>query len=184
MELVILDRDGVINEESDDFIKSVDEWHPIPGSLEAISRLAHSGYRVVVASNQSGLARGRFDIEALNDIHALFHRQLAELGGHIEALFFCPHAPGDGCECRKPKTGMYEQIARRLSVRLEGVYMVGDRLTDIAASRAIRARPVLVRTGKGQEAIASADELTDVEIHDSLADFVDTLLSQAQLTLI
>lgn len=177
MQLLILDRDGVINEESDDFIKSADDWRPIPGSLEAIAKLSHSGYRVIVASNQSGLGRGLLDIDALNDIHALFHQQLAELGGHVEAIFFCPHLPEDSCGCRKPKTGMYLDLAARLGVKLTGVYMVGDRLTDVEACLAVQARPVLVRTGRGPEAIASLGDDKDVEIHDSLADFVEKLLS-------
>jgi D-glycero-D-manno-heptose 1,7-bisphosphate phosphatase len=177
MDLVILDRDGVINEEREDFVKSVDEWHPIPGALEAIARLSRAGFRVVVASNQSGLARGLFDIAALNEIHALLHRRLVELGGQLAACFFCPHDPEDGCECRKPRPGLYRDIARRLRVSLHGVHIVGDRPSDIEAARAVAARPVFVRTGRPQDRVLVAAELHGAEVYDDLAAFVDHLLA-------
>lgn len=179
MKLIVLDRDGVINHDSDAYIKSPEEWHPIPGSLEAIGRLSHAGYRVVVATNQSGLARGLFTLEALHRIHACMHGQLAALGGVVDAVFFCPHHPDEGCPCRKPRPGLLEDIAARLRVPLAGVPVVGDALRDLEAARAVGARPVLVRTGKGAEAAAEAARAGDVSIHGSLAEFVDTLLSPA-----
>jgi len=177
MELVILDRDGVINEEREDFVKSIDEWQPIPGALEAIARLSRAGFRVVVASNQSGLARGTFDIAALNEIHALLHRRLAELGGQVAACFFCPHGPEEGCDCRKPKPGLYRDIARRLRVSLRDVRVVGDRPSDVEAARAVAARPVFVRTGRAQDRAIDAADLQGAEIYDDLAAFVDHLLA-------
>src|SRR5690606_15356620 len=130
MRLVILDRDGVINEDSDAYIKSPDEWIPIPGSLEAIARLNRAEYRVVVASNQSGLARGLFDADTLSRIHEKMHRALADVGGAVDAVFFCPHGPDDECDCRKPRPGLLQDIARRLNVSLRGVPAVGDSLRD------------------------------------------------------
>ena len=177
MKLVILERDGVINEDSDAFIKSPDEWHPIPGSLEAIGRLNQAGYRVVVASNQSGLGRGLFDIETLNAIHAKMHRRLAIHGGIIDGVFFCPHKPSEGCRCRKPAPGLFEAIARRLRFRLDGVPAVGDSLRDIEAARAAGARPVLVRTGKGERTLAAhGDALANVPVFANLSAVVDDLL--------
>ena len=128
MKLVILDRDGTINEDSDDYIKSPAEWVPIPGSLEAIARLNHAGWHTVIASNQSGLARGLFDMATLNAIHARMNRELAAFGGRIDAIFFCPHMPDDGCRCRKPKPGLLELIGERYGVELTETYMVGDSL--------------------------------------------------------
>jgi D-glycero-D-manno-heptose 1,7-bisphosphate phosphatase len=149
MKLVILDRDGTINEDSDDYIKSPAEWRPIPGSLEAIARLTQAGYRVVVATNQSGIGRGLFDAATLNAIHETLQRAVQQAGGRIDAIFFCPHADAAGCECRKPKPGMLLEIGRRFNVSLHDVHMVGDAQRDIDAAAAARARPVLVLTGKG-----------------------------------
>ncbi len=177
MQLIILDRDGVINYDSDDYIKSAEEWRPIPGSLEAIARLSHNNYRVVVASNQSGLARGKFDIDALNNIHEKMHNQLSQCGGIIEAIFFCPHGPDAGCECRKPKPGLFIDIANRLRNSLRGVTSVGDKLSDIEAARAAGANPVLVKTGYGQSVVDSGDVPDDVPVYDDLAAFVDALFS-------
>jgi D-glycero-D-manno-heptose 1,7-bisphosphate phosphatase len=150
MKLVILDRDGTINVDSDQYIKSPDEWRPIPGSLEAIARLTQAGYRLVVATNQSGIARGLFDVATLNAIHDAMHRAVAQAGGRIEAVFFCPHAADSDCACRKPKPGMLLEIGRRFNVALEDVDMVGDALRDLQAAESAAARPVLVLTGKGQ----------------------------------
>ena len=176
MKLVILDRDGVINHDSDDYIKSVDEWHPISGSLEAIARLNLSGYRVIVISNQSGLARGKFNIETLNTIHDKMHRLLAGYGGVIEAIFFCPHDPDDGCGCRKPRPGLYLDLAKRLRIKLNNVFAVGDKLSDIQAATAGGAKPVLVRTGYGRFAEHSGALPDGVPVFDDLAAFVDRLL--------
>ena len=151
MKLVILDRDGTINHDSDQYIKSPAEWKPIKGSLEAIARLTQSGHRVVVATNQSGIARGLFDMTALNAIHDAMQRAVHQAGGRIDAIFFCPHAGDADCGCRKPKPGMLLEIARRINVELEGVPMVGDSLRDLQAAAAAGARPVLVLTGKGRK---------------------------------
>ena len=151
MKLVILDRDGTINYDSDQYIKSPAEWKPIPGSLEAIARLTHAGWRVVVATNQSGIARGLFDMATLNAIHAEMHRALNQAGGRIDAIFFCPHVADSNCECRKPKPGLLREIASRLGVELEGVPMIGDSLHDAEAAAAVGAQPYLVLTGKGRK---------------------------------
>jgi D-glycero-D-manno-heptose 1,7-bisphosphate phosphatase len=177
MRLIILDRDGVINEDSDEYIKSPDEWHALPGSLEAIARLTKANYRVIVASNQSGLARRMFDIQALNRIHHKMHQHVTELGGQIEAIFFCPHAPKDHCDCRKPRNGLFREISRRLCINLDNVPVVGDSLRDIQAARSAGARPILVRTGKGAATLSKhAAELRDVAVYDNLAEAVDALL--------
>ena len=152
MKLVILDRDGTVNEDSDDYIKSPEEWRPIKGSLEAIARLTQADYRVVVATNQSGIARGLFDTRTLFAIHDTMLRALAQHGGRIDAFFFCPHAPEAGCHCRKPQPGMLLEVARRFNVPLDQAYMVGDTQRDLEAAAAAGARPVLVLTGKGAQA--------------------------------
>src|SRR5688572_12117345 len=158
MKLVILDRDGVINHDSDSYIKGPDEWQPILGSLEAIARLNQAGYHVVLATNQSGVGRGLFEVSTLNAIHDRMHRALAQIGGRIDAIFFCPHAQEANCACRKPKAGLLEEIARRFSVDLKGAPSVGDSLRDLQASAAVGAVPILVLTGKG-EATRSGGEL-------------------------
>ena len=151
MKLVILDRDGTINQDSDNYIKSLAEWKPIPGSLQAIARLSQGGWRIVVATNQSGIARGLFDMAALNAIHTEMHRVVALAGGRIDAIFFCPHAADSGCECRKPKPGLLLEIASRMDVDLAEVPMVGDALRDLQAAAAAGAKPYLVLTGKGKK---------------------------------
>ena len=149
MKLVILDRDGTINHDSDQYIKSPEEWRPITGSLEAIARLTQADYRIVVATNQSGIARGLFDTRTLFAIHETLTRALAQVGGRIDAFFFCPHAADAGCPCRKPQPGMLLEVARRFNVSLDDVYMVGDAQRDLEAAAAAGAKPVLVLTGKG-----------------------------------
>ena len=160
MKLAILDRDGVINQDSDKFIKAPEEWLPIPGSLEAIARLNHAGYMVILATNQSGVGRGLFEVSMLNAIHDRMHRALAQIGGRIDAIFFCPHAQEANCACRKPRAGLLEEIARRFSVDLKGVPSVGDSLRDLEASATVSALPILVLTGKG-EATQSAGGLPE-----------------------
>jgi D-glycero-D-manno-heptose 1,7-bisphosphate phosphatase len=155
MKLVILDRDGVINYDSAQFIKSPEEWSPIPGSLEAIALLNQAGFRVALATNQSGISRGLFDMAALNAIHDKMHRALAQFGGRIDALFYCPHTADENCDCRKPKPGMLEEIGRRFAADLEGVPSVGDSLRDLQASFAVGAQPILVLTGKGEKTLAA-----------------------------
>lgn len=157
MKLIILDRDGVINFDSAQFIKSPDEWKPIPGSLDAIARLNQAGYRVVVATNQSGIGRGLFDMDTLNAIHDKMLKALSQAGGRIDAFFFCPHTGADECACRKPKSGMLEEIAARFNADLTGVPTVGDSLRDLQAAAAVGAQPLLVRTGKGEKTAADPD---------------------------
>ncbi len=151
MKLVILDRDGVINHDSDRFIKSPDEWQPLPGSLEAIARLTQWGYRVVVATNQSGVGRGLFDMDTLNAIHDKMVKAVALAGGRIDAIFFCPHAADSTCECRKPRPGMLREISQRYNTKLDGVPAIGDSLRDLQAAVAVAAQPILVLTGKGMK---------------------------------
>ena len=150
MKLLLLDRDGVINLDSDQYIKSPAEWKPIPGSLEAIARLTQGGWRIVVATNQSGLSRGLFDMSTLNAIHTEMHRAVGQAGGRIDAIFFCPHASDSNCECRKPRPGLLLEIASRFGVELKGVPMIGDSLRDVEAAAAVGAQPWLVLTGKGR----------------------------------
>ncbi len=179
MKIIILDRDGVINQDSDAFIKSADEWIPIPGSLEAIARLNHAGYRVFVASNQSGIGRGLFDIEALNAIHQKFLAELYKQGGRVEAILFCPHSPEQQCACRKPKPGLYEEIASRTHQTLQDVPIIGDSLRDIEAAMAVNARPILVRTGKGEAMLKQhAEELSGIPYFDNLLQAVDHLIEE------
>ena len=149
--LVILDRDGVINFDSAQFIKSPAEWKPIPGSLEAIARLNQAGYRVVVATNQSGIGRSLFDMDTLNAIHEKMHKALFTVGGRIDAIFYCPHTADSKCECRKPKPGMYKRISETLNIDLQGIPTVGDSLRDLQAGAAVGCTPMLVRTGKGEK---------------------------------
>lgn len=177
MQLVILDRDGVINEDSENFIKSPDEWQAIPGSPEAIARLTHANYRVVVATNQSGMGRGLFDIGTFNRINEKMHREINNAGGRIDGIFYCPHRPDEGCKCRKPEPGLLQEICRRLHCDLAGVPAIGDSLRDIDAARAVGARPILVRTGKGRRTELKHKDLDDVEVYDDLASAVDALLN-------
>ena len=155
MKLIILDRDGVINVDSAEFIKKPDEWKPIPGSLEAIARLNQDGYRVVVATNQSGVGRGLLDMAALNAIHDKMHKAVAHVGGRIDAVFYCPHAQDADCSCRKPKPGLLEDIAHRFNAELAGVPCIGDSLRDLQAAQAVGALPILVLTGKGAQTAAA-----------------------------
>lgn len=169
--LVILDRDGVINLDSDAYIKSPDEWVAIPGSLEAIARLNQAGYRVVIASNQSGIGRGLFDMAALNAIHAKMHRLAATVGARIDAIFFCPHTAEDHCECRKPKPGLLKMIAERFEIAPEDTPVVGDSLRDLQAGVALGFPPHLVRTGKGKKTLAAGGLPEGTQIHDDLQAF-------------
>lgn len=181
MKLVILDRDGTINEDRDDYVKSAEEWVPVPGSLEAIARLNHAGWHTVVATNQSGLARGLFDMAALNAIHMRMNRELAALGGRIDAVFFCPHGPDDGCHCRKPLPGLFEMIAERYAVDLGETHLVGDSLRDLQAGAGLGCAPHLVRTGKGAalddaELEAIVRDVPGTRIHADLAAFAHSLI--------
>lgn len=151
MKLIILDRDGVINYDSAQFIKSPTEWKPIPGSLDAIARLTQLGYHIVVATNQSGVGRGLFDMDTLNSIHDKMIRAVSHAGGRIDAVFFCPHTQADNCNCRKPKAGMLEDIAARFNTDLDGIPVVGDSLRDLQAAHTVKAQPILVLSGKGKK---------------------------------
>ncbi len=181
MKLVILDRDGTINRDRDDYVKSADEWEPVPGALEAIARLNHAGWHAVIATNQSGLARGLFDMAALNAIHARMNRELAALGGRIDAVFFCPHGPADGCRCRKPLPGLFEAIAERYGIDLAGVPMAGDSLRDLQAASAAGCQPHFLRSGKGAALEPAALEellrsVPGVTVHADLAAFATALI--------
>ena len=177
MKLVILDRDGVINQDSDQFIKNTTEWKPIPGSLEAIAKLNHAGYRVVVASNQSGIGRGLLDMGALNAINDKMYRVLAQVGGRIDALFYCPHAAEANCECRKPKAGMFIDISQRFNVDLAGVPSVGDSLRDLQAAASVGAQPMLVLTGKGTRTQAAGGLPEGTPVFADLAEAVRHIVS-------
>ena len=179
MKLVILDRDGTINEDSADYIKSEAEWKPLPGALEAIARLNHAGWHVVVASNQSGLGRGLFDAAALNAMHAKMHKLLALAGGRIDAIFYCPHAPEQACRCRKPRPGLFEQIGERYGIDLKGVPAVGDSARDVVAGAAVGCEPHLVLTGKGEALRGQALPDTfppGTQVHADLAAFAEFLI--------
>ncbi|CAE6880112.1 D-glycero-beta-D-manno-heptose-1,7-bisphosphate 7-phosphatase [Pseudomonas marincola] len=154
MKLLILDRDGVINHDSDDYIKCLEEWIPIESSIEAIARLSKAGWTVAVATNQSGIARGYYGLDALEAMHGRLNELVAEQGGEVGLIVYCPHGPNDGCDCRKPKPGMLQQIAEHYDTRLEGIWFVGDSSGDLEAAKAVDCQPVLVKTGKGLRTLA------------------------------
>ena len=181
MKLVILDRDGTINEDSADYIKHPDEWLPLPGALQAIARLNHAGWHVVVASNQSGLGRGLFDVSTLNAMHAKMHKLLAAVGGRVDAVFYCPHGPDERCRCRKPEPGLFEQIGERYGIDLRHVPVVGDTARDVVAGVAAGCEPHLVYPGKG--AASKGRNLPDTfptgtRTHDDLAAFAVFLIQR------
>ncbi len=176
MKLVILDRDGVINHDSASYIKSPEEWKPIAGSLEAIALLNQAGYRVLVATNQSGIGRGLFDMATLNAIHDKMHRALSLVGGRVDGIFYCPHANDAGCACRKPRPGLLDEIAKRFGVSLDGVPFIGDSLRDLQAGAAVGAQPVLVLTGKGKKTRKDGDLPEGTVVHADLAEAVRSLL--------
>lgn len=174
MALIILDRDGVINQDSDEYIKSPEEFIPLPGSLEAIAQLNRAGYKVAVASNQSGIARGLFDLDTLQLIHTKLHRLLTAQGGHIDLILFCPHGPDDNCNCRKPKPGLLLDIQKYFHADLSQTPVVGDSLRDLQAAQAVGAKPILVKTGNGQ--LTLKDNLPqDITVFNDLAAYVQHL---------
>ncbi|MDH5435805.1 MAG: D-glycero-beta-D-manno-heptose 1,7-bisphosphate 7-phosphatase [Gammaproteobacteria bacterium] len=181
MKLIILDRDGVINEDSDEYIKSPDEFIPIPGSLEAITRLNHAGYRVVIISNQSGIARKYFTVEILQNIHEKLRSLLADIGGQIDTILYCPHGPSDLCKCRKPKAGLFEELKNRLHITFDNTLAVGDSLRDLQAAQSIGAKPVLVRTGKGLRTLQHKSMPTNIPVYDNLAEVVNDLLDEESI---
>ena len=178
MKTIILDRDGVINMDSALYIKSPAEWKPIEGSLESIARLNQAGYRVIVATNQSGIGRGLFDMDTLNAMHEKMHKHLAAVGGRIDAIFYCPHTADEQCDCRKPKPGMFERIAQVYNMDLKGVPTIGDSLRDLQAGSAVGCTTMLVRTGKGTKTEAEGNLPVGTTIYDNLAAAVDALLGK------
>ena len=182
MKLLILDRDGVINHESRDFIKSPQEWQPLKGSLEAIARLSQAEYDIVVITNQSGIGRGLFSADMLGQIHVRMLDYVQQHGGRIQSILFCPHHPDDQCNCRKPLPGLYHELAQRLNTNFKDVYSVGDSIRDLVAAKSAGAKPVLVKTGNGKKStktIANNPELglQNTPVYDSLAGFADALLN-------
>ncbi len=178
MKTIILDRDGVINHDSDAYIKSPDEWVPIAGSLEAIARLSQAGYRILVATNQSGVARGLFDLETLNAIHQKMVSAIKQHGGNLDGIYYCPHGPDDNCTCRKPRPGLLLQIERELGIDLSQTSVVGDSLRDIQAAAAIGAKPVLVLTGKGTTTLDQIKHEQRIDIYQNLAEFAELLIAK------
>jgi len=177
VKLIILDRDGVINQDSAAFVKTPDEWLPLPGSLQAIARLNRAGYRVVVASNQSGVARGLISMASLNAIHSKMRRELSNVGASLDAIFVCPHGPDEACQCRKPLPGMFHDIARRFDVSLQGVPAVGDSLRDLQACAQAGCAPWLVMTGNGSKTVTQQGIPPNTRSATDLAAVVDILLS-------
>jgi len=175
VKLLILDRDGVINQDSDAYIKSLDEWIPIPGSIEAIAQLSKTGWTVAVATNQSGIARGYYSLATLDAMHARLRELVAAQGGEVGLIVYCPHGPDDGCDCRKPRPGMLRTIANHYAVDLAGVWFVGDSKGDLEAARAVDAQPVLVRTGKGEQTLSKGVPEATL-IFDDLASIASALI--------
>ena len=176
MKLIVLDRDGVINRDSKNFVRRAEEWQPLPGSIEAIVQLSSKGFRIAVASNQSGLGRGLFGYHELAAIHTRMLGAVAQLGGRIDGVFFCPHAPGAKCLCRKPLPGLYDEIRRYFGTSLDGVKSVGDSERDLLAARAAGADPVLVRTGNGATTERRLGADAGVPVYDDLAAFANSYL--------
>jgi D-glycero-D-manno-heptose 1,7-bisphosphate phosphatase len=191
MKLLILDRDGTLNRSRDDYVASPDEWEALPGALEAVARLNQGGWRVVLATNQSGIGRGLFDMASLNAIHAKMNRQLAAVGARVEAVFFCPHAPEDDCNCRKPAPGLFQQIAERFGASLASVPAAGNALRHVQAAATAGCEPHLLLTGKSEHLKDRVGMGTDADmavlvpelpagtlVHDDLAAFADWLLAR------
>ena len=183
MKLVILDRNGTVNVFRDDYVKSETEWTPLPGALEAIARLNHAGWHVVIASNQSGLGRGLFDVDSLNAMHAKMHKLVLAHGGRIDAVFYCPHSPDEDCNCRKPKPGLFHQIGERYGTDLTGVPTAGDSLRDLQAGAAAGCEPHLLLTGMGAQCrgvTLPPEYPPNTRVHDNLAAFVAFLLAREE----
>ncbi len=178
MKLIILDRDGVINHDSDNYIKSVEEFIPLPGSLEAIARLNRAGYKVAIATNQSGIARGYYDLDTLDAMHQKLANELDKIGGQVDYIAFCPHGPDDHCNCRKPLTGLLEEIAHHFNTELTGVPVVGDSLRDLQSAQAVGASPILVRTGKGERTISKGEGIEGVPVFADLSAAVTYLIGE------
>jgi D-glycero-D-manno-heptose 1,7-bisphosphate phosphatase len=177
MKLVILAHNGTLNVGREDYVKSDSEWIPLPGALEAVARLNHAGWRVVIASNQSGLGRGLFDVASLNAMHAKMQQMLAAVGGRVEAIFYCPHSPDEDCDCRKPKPGLFHQIGQRFGVSLANVPAAGDSLRDLQAAAAAGCEPHLLLTGTGANPLPP-EYPPHTRVHENLAAFADFLLER------
>lgn len=177
MPFIILDRDGVINYDSDDYIKSPEEFKVIPGALEAIAKLNQAGYQVLVATNQSGVARGLYTLATLEKIHVKLHQQLSEVGGKIEEIFYCPHHPEEDCPCRKPKPGMFHQMEDKYGLNFPDIYFIGDTITDIHVANAVGCKPILILSIKGQQTLEKHPEVARFPHYASLADAVEFVLS-------
>ena len=183
VKLVILGRDGILNEFRDDHVKAPEEWYPIPGALEAVSRLNHAGWHTVVATNQSGIGRGMIDMASVNAVHAHMLKQLMAVGGRLDAVFFCPHTPEDQCDCRKPLPGLMRDIGKRYGIDLKHVPLVGDTLRDLQAAHAAGCEPHLIRSGRaavlGAELVqAMVDQVPGTRVHSDLAAFAEHLLGR------
>lgn len=179
MKFIILDRDGVINYDSDEYIKSPDEWHPIPGSLEAIADLNRANYRVVIATNQSGVARGHYTLETLDKIHEKLMRELAAVGGYVDEIFFCPHHPEECCACRKPKPGLLHQIKNKFNIHFSDVFFIGDSIGDVEAAQAVDCKPILVLTGNGKRFLEQYPQLKEIPHFRDLAEAVKFVVGSA-----
>lgn len=182
VKLIVLDRDGTLSPDPEDFVRAPEDWVPLPGALEAVARLNQGGWRVVLASNQSGLGRGLFDMATLNAVHARMHKLLAAAGGRIEAVFFCPHAPEDECCCRKPAAGLFLDIARRMGVPLDSMVAAGDSVRDVQAAAAAGCEAHLIRTGQslpvGDGAPLPPDVPAGTQVHADLSAFADFVLAR------
>ena len=177
--LIILDRDGVINEDSDNYIRSVDEWIPVPGSIEAIARLSKAGYTIAIATNQSGISRGYYPLSELDAMHDKMTRLVQEQGGKIDCIKYCPHGPDEGCLCRKPSTGLVDQIEDYLQTSASNAWFVGDSLKDLQCAIKKSCKPALVKTGKGERTLAKGEGLEGIPVYKSLADFTEHLLGRS-----
>jgi len=178
--LIVLDRDGVINYDSDDYVKSVDEWIPLPGSMEALAKLTQAGFKIAIATNQSGISRGYFTVATLDAMHQKMLMLASDAGAKIDYIAYCPHGPDDHCDCRKPLPGLIHQIEKALNMSAKGCYMVGDSLRDLQAGQAAGLIPALVLTGKGQRTLDKKSGLASVGVFGDLNSFVDHLLLQIQ----
>ena len=184
MSIIVLDRDGVINQDSDDYIRSLSDWHPIAGSIEAIAALSRAGHRVAIATNQSGLGRGFFTLEDLESIHAALRQRVAEQGGRIAGIFYCPHLPEENCSCRKPATGLLRAMESELGESPAGGWFIGDSLKDLQAARRYSCKPILVRTGKGEETLVrirtpgvALENPLEIPVYSNLASAAHALLA-------
>lgn len=178
MPFIILDRDGVVNYDSHEYIKSPDEWIAIPGSLDAIAQLNRHGFQVLIATNQSGVARGYYDLAVLDCIHEKFMQELAAVGGHIEEIFYCPHHPDEKCPCRKPQPGLLHKIQEKYALNFADTFFIGDSITDVQVALAVGCQPILVRTGKGEKTLANHPEVADIPHFANLAQAVDYVIAK------